>query len=284
MNMSSSSNNPLQQYFRTPRVFVKLPSNGAYNKPEDIEFSASREVGICALTVIDQLLLKTPDALLNGETLLQVIKSCVPAIKNVKALTQPDINALVIGIRVASNGSKFEFDSFCPSCNHENKMEINLNRYLDSIETIEENKTIDLNNELIIHVRPYNFEQRNLQLLNEFDEKKALKIIEMNEEINETEKMASLSRHVNNMAMRTFDIVANSISKIVIKNSNTSVTDQNHISEFIKGISKEQAEAIMTAIKELNSSGVKKTAGLVCEKCSHEWEQEIDFDPTSFFD
>jgi hypothetical protein len=282
--MSSSSNNPLQQYFRTPKVFVKLPSNGAYNKPEDIEFSANQEVGICALTVIDQLLLKTPDALLNGETLLQVIKSCVPAIKNVKALTQPDINALVIGIRVASNGSKFEFDAMCPSCQAENKMEINLNHYLDSIQTIEENKTVELNNELVIYVKPYNFEQRNLQLLNEFDEKKAVKIIEMNEQMSETEKLTELSRHVNAMASRTFDIVANSISKIFIKGSNQTVTDQNHISEFIKGISKDQAEAIMNAIKELNNSGVGKTTKLKCEKCEHEWEQEIDFDPSSFFD
>jgi DNA-directed RNA polymerase subunit M/transcription elongation factor TFIIS len=276
--------NPLQQYFRTPKVFVKLPTQGHYNNSADIEFSANNEVGVCALTVIDQLLLKTPDALLNGETLLQVIKSCVPAVKNVRALTQPDINALVIGIRVASNGPKFEFEVLCPSCSHENEVSLDLNHYLDSMGTVEENKTVDLNGDLTVHVKPYTFEQRNLQLLNEFDEVRALKVIDGNTEQTETEKMTTLSHHVNTMAGRTFDIVANSITKIVIKEGNQTVTDQAHIAEFIKGISKEQAQAIMAAIKELNNSGVGKTANLKCEKCDHSWEQEIDFDPTSFFD
>lgn len=275
--------NPLQQYFRVPKLYVKLPSLGQYNNAEDIDLSVTNEVGVLPLTSIDQLLLKTPDALLNGQTLFKIIQSCVPAIKNVKNLTTPDINAVIVGIRIASSGPNFDFTCKCPKCQHDNDLQVNLTEYLDTAEELPPEKTVEIDNGLIVYVSPYRFDQRNMQLINEFEESKSMRMLDNQENLNEIEKIEKLSNLVQSMAERTFNIVSQSVVKIFISQSKEIVTDKNHIAEFMRGISKNQADAIMSAINELNVIGIKNTASLTCESCNNEWEQTIDFDPTSFF-
>ena len=73
------SNNPLQQYFRQPKVFITLPSHGVYNKPGTITGSFEN-MPIFGMTGMDEILLKTPDALLTGESTVKVIQSCCPNI------------------------------------------------------------------------------------------------------------------------------------------------------------------------------------------------------------
>ena len=276
--------NPLQQYFRTPKLYVKLPTLGNYNSSDDIEMSDNYEVGVFPLTAIDQLMLRTPDALLNGQSLYTIIQSCVPSIKNVKKLTQPDINSIIVGIKVASNGAMFDFKCNCPSCQVENEVQINLTHYLDTADTLPDKKTIELDNDLLIYVKPYNFEQRNIQMINEFEESKALKLMDEKLDVDDTSKMIEISEHVNNIAQRTFDVVAQSLVKIEIKGQKEPVTDRTYLTEFLKGISKSQADIIINAIKELNETGIARTTDVVCQSCSYEWKQPIDFDPTSFFD
>lgn len=276
--------NPLQQYFRVPKLYVKLPTLGAYNLPQDIEFAANHEVAVNALSVIDQLLLKTPDALLNGESLYKVIQSCVPSIRNVKNLMQPDLTALLVGIRIASNGPKFELACSCPQCNADHDIVIDLTTYLDTAQETPGEKIIEIDGDLLVYVRPFNCLQRNLQILNEYEQSRTLKILESDTDMSETEKLTKISEHIAQIAERTFNLVAHSVIKVVIKSTNTVVDNTDHIAEYITGINKSQADTILSGIRELNNTGVINTIQLTCSNCSHQWEQLIDFDPTSFFD
>ena len=275
--------NPLSQYFRTAKVYTSLPTDCHFYDPNMIETSVNGEVAVYPLTTIDQIMLKTPDAILNGEAMIKVFHSCVPGIKDVKKLVEPDINALLIAIRIASNGPIMEIDTVCPECKTEHTFDVNLSGILETAEKLTELPSIEMDG-LIIHVRPYNFEQRNLQLLNEVDESRSLNILNANTTIDENKKLEELAVHINNMANRTFDIVAKSITSITITKTGESVTDQTYISEFLKGIGKSQADVIIDQIKQLNQMGVDTKTNFQCSNCAHEWNQPIDFDPTSFFD
>lgn len=277
-------NNPLMQYFRHAKIWVKLPTKGAYNDPDDLELSDSHEVAVRPLSSLDNIMLKTPDALMNGEALYNVIKSCVPAIKQVKNLSQPDLTAITIAIRIASHGANQELTCECPNCKHSNEISFNLNGYLDTMTDVPFPKSIDVDNNLVVHVRPFNLEQRNLELLQEFEQNKAIRIINGNDELSETEKFEAFSKHINSAAINQFETIARSILKIVIKESKTEVTDINHIREFIMGITSAQSTTIMNAIRELNEAGIDNTLHIKCEECGHDWTQRLDFDPTSFFD
>ena len=89
------------------------------------------------------------------------------------------------------------------------------------------------------------------------------------------------------MADRTFDIVAKSIVSItILKNDqgqSETITNQEHISQFLKSIDNNQANIIIEKIKAMNNTGINTRINFVCDSCEHEWEQQIDFDPTSFF-
>lgn len=277
------NNNPLSKYIRAPKVYTKLPSLGKFYEPGMVETSVNGEVAVYPLTAIDQIMLKTPDAMLNGESLLKVVQNCVPGVKDVKKLVEPDINTLLLAIRIATTGQIMEIEASCPNCQEKHEYTINISNILETQTFMDDDTSMRFDDSLILKIRPYNFEQRNLQMLNEINEDQAIKLIENKEYAEDNERMIEISRHINKMAERTFDVVAKSISSITILPTNETVTDTGFIAEFLKGISKAQADIIVEKIKELNNIGIDTNTTLVCTSCNNEWKQPLDFDPSSFF-
>ena len=73
--------NPLQQYYRQPKVFIPLPSGGIYNKLGTLSGDVSH-MPIYSMTGMDEIIVKTPDALLSGKSTVSIIESCCPTVKN----------------------------------------------------------------------------------------------------------------------------------------------------------------------------------------------------------
>src|SRR6056300_286460 len=113
--------NPLRKYFRQPKVYITLPSQGKYYPEGSIKMPENGEFPILAMTAKDELAMKTPDALLNGQATVDVIQSCVPNIKNAWQTPVVDIDAILIAIRQATYGNDMEFVSVCPNCNNRNE-------------------------------------------------------------------------------------------------------------------------------------------------------------------
>jgi hypothetical protein len=275
--------NPLEKYYRAPKIYTQLPSRMQFYAPEMVETTPNGEVAIYSMTALDQIIIRTPDALLNGDALLKVVQNCVPAIKDPINLVEPDINALLLAIRIASKGPNMTLDVVCGNCQHENHYEIDCQAILETQTPIETVNSLDIDGKLLLHVKPYNFHQRNLTLLNEIQETQAIKLLESNEQMDETAKMIELGNLVTKMATRTLEIVAKSITHITIIATGQTVSDPAHINEFVRNISKEQADAIMERIKELNNTGIDSKCNFTCQECQHEWTQPLDFDPSSFF-
>jgi len=275
--------NPLSQYFHTPKAYVQLPTQGRFYPPDFVETSANGEVAVYPLTAIDQIMLKTPDALLNGDALLSVFKNCVPGVKDPKQLVEPDINTLLVAIRIASAGSTMEVETTCPNCGKEHNFGIDLSGFIETQSTVEGPTYVEIDGALQVFLRPYNFQQRNLQLLNEVEQARSIKVLEETE-TTDAEKISSVTKQINQMAQRTLDIMSMSITEIKIISSGETVTNPGYIQEFVKGIPTTSANAIIDKLKELNSIGVDTETSFQCDNCSHSWSQRIDFDPTSFFE
>ena len=95
----ASDMNPLKQYFRRPAVYIKLPSNNKFYKDGVIENTSTGELPVYPMTAIDEITMKTPDALFNGVAMAELIKSCVPNIKDPWAINNIDFDAILIGIK-----------------------------------------------------------------------------------------------------------------------------------------------------------------------------------------
>jgi hypothetical protein len=275
--------NPLLKYYRVPKLYVKLPSNLKWYDPSQIKTSINNEIAVYPMSALDHITIKTPDALLNGEALLNVIKNCVPDVQDPRVLVEPDINTLLLAIRIATVGPVFEIDVACPKCNHENHYNVDLQAILDAQTSISEESEVNLDDELLINLRPYNMEQRNLSMLNEIEQSQAVRIIDSEDTISETEKMTKLGQLITKMAERTFDIAAKSISEVSIVSTGESVVNTETIRLFLKGIQSKQADLVIDRIKSLNRAGIDLNTNFQCQSCNHTWTHQLDFDPASFF-
>ena len=73
--------NPLLQRVRMPGQRFTLPSGGLfYNNGELDPSCVNGELEVQPMTMVDDLVLKTPDKILNGDGMVEVIQRCVPQV------------------------------------------------------------------------------------------------------------------------------------------------------------------------------------------------------------
>ena len=131
------SNNPLKQYFRRPSIYLKLPSGGEGYDPEVLTMSETGELPIYPMTAIDEITVRTPDALYNGLAIVELIKSCVPAIKDPWQIKSIDVDAILLAIKSCSQGNDLEVESICPACGESATYGVNLIGMLQNIKKVD---------------------------------------------------------------------------------------------------------------------------------------------------
>lgn len=273
-------NNPLSKYFREPGIHIDLPSKLRWYSDDFIETSVNHEVAIYPMTGKDELLLKNPDSLLNGSAIEEVIKSCVPGIKNPRNLIAPDADALMLAIRVCSYGDHMDVSSKCPNCGFDNEYSINVRNALENMEYLEDEYEIELNSSLKAVLSPYEYGDMVKSTLAAHREAKLLNDLER-EEYTEEQKKELFNDTFNSLSKLKFELLSKSIIKIITPDDE--VKDKKFISEFINNIDKDMFKILETKIEKINSTGPNKTMNFVCQSCSHNWETEVIFDPANFF-
>ena len=278
--------NPLQKHFRRPALWIRLPTGGRWYEDGSVNINDNQEVCIYGLNAIDDIMLNTPDALLNGHALESVIQSCVPDIKDVKRVLQPDLDAIFLGIKAATNNGKFEIERKCEACGHENNFEVQCNHLLDNMTYIDDSDTtVMIDSDLRVHIRPYDFEMRTILIQKQMEEQRTLSAIEKDEKIiDDMQRADLLARSIEKLTHLTFRLVANSITGIeMLGAEQITVTDKNHIAEWLTNIPKSTADAVIEAVNTLNQVGPPKETDAQCVNCGKTWTEKLQFDPALFF-
>ena len=130
---SNIEQNPLRKYFRQPKVYLNLPSRGKFYPDGVLDMPETRELPVFAMTAKDELLIKTPDALLNGQATVDVIKSCIPNIVNPWQMPSVDLDACLVAIRIATYGEKLEITTKVPNLGEDRMFEVDLREILNNI-------------------------------------------------------------------------------------------------------------------------------------------------------
>ena len=123
--------NPLQKHFRQPKIYLKLPSQGRWYPNGAIDLPENGEIPIYSMTAKDELTFKTPDALLNGQSVVDVIQSCAPNIKNAWAVPSVDLDCLLVAIRMATFGEKLEVNVNIPNTEIQKTYEVDCKLLID---------------------------------------------------------------------------------------------------------------------------------------------------------
>lgn len=300
----------LNKIYRLPKINITLPSGGKFYDKEFIKLSIDNSLPIRAMTAQDEIMLKSPDALLNGDCLIHIIESCVPDVKDVKKLSAPDVEAILLGIFYSSYGPTLEFKSTCPECGHVNSFELEIKTLLDIASTNQPNNivTVDLGivdeipTSLVFELRPYTFETNTKHQLMVFEHGKLLQILG-NDFASDEEKLKAFNDSFKKMVLIKFENVVDCINNIkFVKTINNEIqseliTDRKEITDFIFNADKSLVEPVMEKIEELNASGVNNTFDAICggrvdrivngeavkETCGHTWKSKVEFNPVNFF-
>lgn len=281
MEQNVQQNNPLKQYFRQYKMYLKIPSGVDYYEPGVIEFTDSGEVGILPMTGKDELALKNPDALLNGEALIEVLSSCVPALKKPRALLTNDIDALITAVRFATYNDALETTLNCPKCKHENSFKLDLQYALDNMQELEREYVINFDTGVSVFLKPYSFPDLMHAMHSQFEQTKLSRAIS-NESLSEAQRSEVFGKAFKEMAVTKFTLLTAAVVKVVDESNKVNVTNKDHIKEYLQNIDKKSADQISDMVDKINQIGIKKTFTAKCEKCHHEWESEIDFNPVNF--
>lgn len=287
------TSNPLKGFMRTPALYITLPSDAKFYEEGTIAFDRNNELAVYPMTAQDEMLSRSPDALLNGDAVYKTMASCVPGIIKPLLITAKDAQAVLTAIRCATYGEVQEMAQACPECGAENKYELNLRNVLAGIEPYTQFETFKTNNGLEITITPITYDATLATSRFTFENAQMLANISTlsNEKLTLEEQQAQMEVFRGSFAklsMLNLKILRDSISKITIKSAaegtqDTVVTDKEHIDEFLRNCDSKTSKQIEEVVTTFNNSLASEKIEATCQECEHKWESPLEFDPVSFF-
>lgn len=274
-----NQNNPLRQYFRQPAIYVKLPSQGKFYPDGGIDLPPNGEMPIYPMTAIDEITYRTPDALFNGQAMVNVFHSTVPNIRNGWDIPAMDIDTLLISVRIASYGPEMDFGTTCPNCSHESEHTLDLRSVLDRMRTPDYSKTIR-SGDMEIYFRPMTYKNLNDNNQSQFEEQKVLQMIP-DTNIPETDKITAMNNALKKITEITVQALSQSIA--MVNTPNAMVQEPEFIQELLQNCDRKLFNQIREHIVSLKEQAEMQPMELTCPECSHKYLQSVTLDMTSFF-
>jgi len=277
--MENIEQNPLSAYYRQPKIYVQLPSNGEFYPQGSLDESTDGQYAVYAMTAKDELMYKTPDALASGQSTVEIIKSCIPAIRDPWLMPAIDVDVCLVAIRIATYGEALTITSNCPACQHYDDYEINVSNYLESMNNFKYNSVVNVD-DLVVNLRPYTYREVTQAHIKSIEQEKIFQIINDNE-MSEEEKMARFGESFSKLTQLTVDIISDCISSIVTPQA--TVTDPVQIKQFINNAPKDVFQNISDHVHEIKKQFDFPTSDVTCSECSHSYKLQITMDQADFF-
>jgi len=278
--------NPLNKYFRQASIYVKLPSGIDY--PTDVVTrSETGEIGIMPMTAKDEVRFKTPDALMNGQGVVDVIQSCVPDIKDAWQIKSYDLDTILVAIRIATYGETMEINFNVPGANESVAHTVNLPAILDEIQKTTVDTAFTLKDGLKITVQPLTYRDMTSTSLQTFQQQKMYSAIQ-DSELPDEDKAKRFNDAFKKLTELNSSILLKNMASITMTDG-TVITDPAHIKEFVDNANATVIKEIETKLMDLRTQGAVKPLKL---KASEEqikkgapasYEVPVTFDTSNFF-
>jgi hypothetical protein len=270
--------NPLKQYFRRPAVYLKLPSGGKDYTPDVIDMPENGELPIYPMTAIDEITARTPDALFNGVAVAELMKSCVPNIKDPWRISSNDLDALLIGIKAAAGGDGLSIESTCPSCQEESTYGVNLVGLLSTLVAGDYTKELKIS-DLSFKFRPLTYKEMNEAALSQFEIQKMFQGI--NSMPDGPDKEAASNQALKKITELTMQLLSKAIT--YVQTPGTRVEEPEFILDFLQNCDRNIYIQVRDYNAELKMATQMKPIDIRCIKCNHEYKQEFTLNASDFF-
>jgi hypothetical protein len=274
-------------FMRQPKIYIRLPSGGEYWPEGSLEMTETGELPVYSMTAKDELMLKVPDALMNGQAVVDVIQHCIPNIKNAWECPSLDLDMILIAIRLATYGEMMS-TPVTFSEDFEMEYQIDLRVLMDRLtQQITWHDTVPINQDLTVYVKPLTYKKISQAAIKTFETQKIMQVVN-DDKLSEEQKIKLFKESFKNLSDATLGTITDSIFRIDGVAGSTS--DPEHISEFVNNIDKEIFTTIQKHLESLRDTNTikpmsvdvtpeMKERGVVGDKI----EIPITFDPSTFF-
>lgn len=278
--------NPLAKHFRQPKIYLRLPSGGKYWPEGSIDMPENGELPVYSMTAKDELVLKTPDALINGQSTVNMIQSCIPAIKDGFAIPSLDLDAILVAIRIATYGETLTITTEIPNTKIEKEYQVNLVELLDTMQSRVFEERVH-NNGFTFMLKPSNYQQFTQAALKAFEEQRLVKSID-DSNLSEEEKLAKFNVSFQKLTEYNLDMVVQQVVSVQFQNEEP-VTNVNHIRDFFAGTDGSIFESVKDHLEKMKNEFNIKPLTVVTEEeerkagAPETFEVPISFDQSNFF-
>ena len=278
---------PLSKYFRQPQIYVQLPSQGAWYGPETITTTQTNEHAVLPMTAMDEIAFKTPDALMNGQAVVDVIQSCIPDIKNAWNIVNYDLDTIMIALRIATYGETMEINFTVPNTKHEVSHTINLPQLLESVKSQKIIDEVKIENGMTIKIKPLNYKDITASQLQTFQQQKVYSAV-LDSNLPEDDKVKKFNESFTAMTTLSNSILMANIESIITPDME-SVSDKEQIERFIKNSDAKLIKEITDKLIETRNQGsikpmvMKATEEQIKDGAPATYEVPITFDNANFF-
>ena len=282
----SESSNPLKKYFRQPKIYLRLPSEGRFYPAGTLELPENGELPVYPMTAKDELTIKTPDALINGDATVEVIKSCLPNIKDPWRMPSIDSDAVLVAIRLATYGEKLDITTRVPVTGEEREFSIDLRNVLDQLTQAKFNPFVEITSDITVELRPATYKEWTQNALKTFEEQRILRLVN-DDSIPDDQKLQAFATSFKKLTNLTIDVVVKSI--VAIHTPEGKVQDPKFIEEFFSNSDNLAFNKILDHLENAKTESTVKpfvaraTPEDIERGVPETFEVPITFDQSNFF-
>jgi len=279
--------NPLQKYYRQPAIYIKLPSGGRYYPKNVFTPTETGDIPILPMTVKDELAFKTPDAMINGQSTVDVIKSCVPNLLDPWQMVNYDTDAVLLAIRIATYGETMDINYRVPGTEDEQIHTINLPPLLEDLGRVEIKDETTTSKGFKVEMQPLSYKTLTKIQIARFEQQKMYGTID-NSTMSDEAKQSAFAKSFETLNMVNFSLLVDSIKSITTPEGNT-VIDRAQIIEFCNNADATTVTEIQDKLSELRVQAqipplrIKATEDQIKKGAPTSFEVPVTFDNSNFF-
>jgi len=230
------------------------------------------------MTAIDEITTKTPDSLFNGEAMVEIIRSCIPAIKDPWELLSNDLDTVLISIKAAGGQDTIDVESECTKCNALGTYGVNMQMLLGSLQPGDYDTLLELG-DLKIKFKPLKYKEMNIAGLGQFEIQAKYKNMPDIKDPDERMKMSQSA--LKEITALTMKVLALAIA--YVETPTAQVTEPEYIEDFLSNCDTKTYESIRDWHSKIKADSTIKPLQITCEECQHQYEQPFTLNASDFF-
>mgnify|MGYP003633063080 FL=1 len=283
----TENTNPLGQYYRQPQIYIKLPSGGRYYPKEVYTPTETGEIPILPMTAKDEMAFKTPDAMINGQSTVDVIKSCVPNLLDPWKMVNYDTDAVLLAIRIATYGETMDITFRVPGTEEDQQHSMNLPALLEDIGRLTIADSTTTSKGFKIDIQPLDYKTLTKIQIARFEQQKMYGTIDSSS-MTEEQKQTAFAKSFETLNMVNFSLLIDSIKSITTPKGDT-VSDRAQIIEFCDKADTKTITEIQEKLSELRLQAqipplkIKTTEEQIKKGAPASFEVPVTFDNSNFF-